>query len=159
MISFVLAAAGGSVLCYGYRGRAVVLTGGISANGDRDGTTAEERQWLLAGGSFLTLVGLSGIILFAPSTFTAVLALFASILTITGIRSVDYAWRHRSDLDGIEIGRTTRKVVRIGTGPEKTVSLMIDPAENLDQILSRVVYTGGSGAGSESPPTELAREG
>lgn len=157
-ISFALAVAGGSVLYHGHRGKDVVLPGRIGANGDRDGTTAAERQWLLAGGSLLTLVGISGIILFEPSIFAAVLTLFASILTIAGIRIVDYAWRHRSDLDGIEVGRTTRKVVRIGTGPEKTVSLMIDPAENLDQVLSRVVYTGGPDARSESPPTELARE-
>lgn len=158
MSLFLLAVGGVLVLNYGYQRRPESLIERLATLDYQEVPSVDERHRLLAGGGVLTLLGLSGLLALTPTVSSAFLTLTSLLLLLGSVWLGDYAWRHRSDLDGIELVRASRKNVRIDIYSGDTVSLLVDPTDDLDQMLSRGTYRSEGSAPANRSVDGLVRE-
>lgn len=155
---FLLAVGGILMLYYSYQGRPAGLTERLGTLDYWEVSSLDDRDRLLAGGGVLTVLALSGIVVLTPSVSSVAFTLAIVPLMVGSVWLADYAWQHRSDLDGIEVVRTNRKVVHIGTYSGNTVSILIDPSDDLDQTLSKESHRIGTDTSSDRPPKETTQE-
>lgn len=88
----------------------------------------------------VALVTLLAVLSFVGLLAVAANALVAPLLVVAaaGLALVDYAYRHRSDLDGIDLVRRDQRELDIHLGDGRTVSLRFDAEETIDRELSRL---------------------
>lgn len=146
---FLLAVGGVLMLSFGHQGRPAELTERLGALDYWEVGAVDDRHRLLAGGSALTVLGLSGLVAVTPTLAAAALGV-AVLLLVGSVWLADYAWRHRGEFDGIERVRRRRTEVRVRTEAGTTLSFLTDATEDLDRALSRGSYRATASKATEA---------
>lgn len=96
------------------------------------------------------LVAALGFVAVAGLT-TGLLAPVFAVQTVVGVYLVDYAHRHRSDFDGIEIVRRRHQEVSIDTVGGRSIHLRTDPEAAIDRELGKLAHREGTDATGVTP--------
>lgn len=84
----------------------------------------------------VAVLAFAGLVAFAANPFIP----FLVPPLAGGLALIDYAHRHRDELDGIEAVRRREREVEINTDDGRTVRLRSDPSEDIHRELSRVAF-------------------
>ncbi len=86
---------------------------------------------------------------------TSALVVLATLVLLAGLALVDYALRHRADLDDVAIDREREAELSIDTADGRTVHVRSEPSNGLGEALSRLAFADGeNGARAVAPPSE-----
>lgn len=99
----------------------------------------EHRTLLLTGGGLIGMGSFVGALLVASS----VLVPLSILVLVSGITVVDYAYRNRDDFDGIHVIQQQKVEVSIRPIAGPSIHLNCDPADEVHQELSMLVFTHG----------------
>lgn len=107
--------------------------------------TVDQQQLLSVGSSLLSVAAFVGVAAVAP------LAVPFTLVAVSGVVLVDYAYRNRDRFDGIDVVRRQVREVNIYLVDGHAVHLRIDADEQIDRELSRCA----AGATAPAAPTGL----
>lgn len=124
--------AAGGVLAF-----AALLAAGASEYVRRQPGDASEHHQQMVGSALLAAVAFVGVVVLTASVVVVPLL---SLVTAGGLAVTDYAHRHRSEFEGIELVRRSEKEISVDTVNGRTVRVVIDSGEEIDRELSRLAY-------------------
>ncbi|WP_226023558.1 hypothetical protein [Halomicrobium salinisoli] len=105
---------------------------------------------LIASGSVAALSLLAAVVVASDA-----LVGLATLALLGGLALVDYAFRHRADLEGVEIDREREAELSIDTADGRTVHVRSEPSAGLGEALSRLAFADGeSDAPAVAPHSE-----
>lgn len=97
---------------------------------------ADDDRILFFASAFVGVVAFLGVLLVAVHVLVPLFAL----VSIGGVGLAGYAYHRRADFEEVAVVQQNERVVNIDTTGGRTVSVRIDPDQEIDRQLSRVAY-------------------
>jgi len=99
---------------------------------------AGERQRLSAGFGVVGAASLLG----AAAVASTPLAVLAALPTIGGLGLAEYARRHRTEFDGIEVVRRCEREIRVSIDGGRVLQIRADPEAGIGRAIGRLAFVG-----------------